>query len=231
MAHEWKVGDRFTLEIEVIEVDCKDRNTPILATAVGTNESAWFSKDEILHAKLIKPAVPEPRIPEIKVGQKWVTRGGETVTIISDDGTCTYPFRYKTRFGGTRLVTRGGWHSGPERPDEDDLMQIVEAPEPQKLDTSKPMRLLGSDEASFTFLQRAINGMLIIKWDSGSLDVIDESEVENIPEPKIKGRREALLGPDGELYWVSSWPGNHPLEILGRVWVEITEGDGMEAEA
>ncbi len=61
------------------------------------------------------------------------------------------------------------------------------ATELPKLDVTKPMRLLGSDEASFTFLQRATNGMLIIKWDSGSLDVIDESEVENIPEPKIKG--------------------------------------------
>ena len=60
MSREWQVGDRFTLELEVIEVDCKDRNTPILATAVGTNESAWFSKDEILHAKLIQPATPEP---------------------------------------------------------------------------------------------------------------------------------------------------------------------------
>ena len=114
--------------------------------------------------------------------------------------------------------------------EEMELAKLIKsaATGPQKLDTSKPMRLLGSDEASFTFLQRATNGMLIIRWDSGSFDVLDESEVENIPEPKIKGRREAFLGPDGELYWVSSWPGNPPLEMLGRKTVEITEGDGME---
>ncbi len=107
------------------------------------------------------------------------------------------------------------------------------APEPQKLDTSKPMRLLGSDEASFTFLQRATNGMLIIKWDSGSLDVIDESEVENIPEPKIIGRRLAVLVEDGSVYWGDNSPDSiyrlgRYLHVIGRAWVEITEGDGME---
>ena len=107
------------------------------------------------------------------------------------------------------------------------------APEPEKLDTSKPMRLLGSDEASFTFLQRATNGMLIIKWDSGSLDVIDESEVENIPEPKIIGRRLAVLVEDGSVYWGDNSPDSiyrlgRYLHVIGRAWVEITEGDGME---
>jgi hypothetical protein len=101
------------------------------------------------------------------------------------------------------------------------------APEPQKLDTSKPMRLLGSDEASFTFLQRATNGMLIIKWDSGSLDVIDESEVENIPEPKIMGRREAVLLSNGDTVWATPSDFWHRYPIIGRAWVDITEGAGM----
>ena len=223
MEHEWKVGDRFTLEFEVtgqsgVWVECCTQ---------GANNRA-FPPSDMQHTKLIQPAVPEPRVPEIKVGQKWITRGGEAVTIISDEGPCTYPFRYKTRFGGTRTVTRDGWHSCAERPDDEDLMRIVEAPEPQKLDTSKPMRLLGSDEASFTFLQRATNGMLIIKWDSGSLDVLDESEVENIPEPKIIGRREAVLLSNGDTVW--STPSNfwHRYPVIGRAWVEITEGDGMD---
>ena len=101
------------------------------------------------------------------------------------------------------------------------------APKPQKLDTSKPMCLLGSAEASFTFLQRATNGMLIIRWDSGSLDVLDESEVENITEPKIKGQREALLLKNGVVVW--DGPEVHPPDrVVGRAWVEITEGSRME---
>jgi hypothetical protein len=69
---------------------------------------------------------------------------------------------------------------------------------------------------------------LVFEHDLGGMCIGPESDFENIPEPKIMGRREAFLGPDGELYWVSSWPGNHPIDILGRTWVEITEGDGME---
>ena len=222
MTHEWKPGDRFTLELEVTGwsgewLECKTMSSARRA----------FPPSDMQYAKLIHSAAPEPRIPEIKVGQKWVTRGGETVTIISDDGTCTYPFRYKTRFGGTRLVTRGGWHSGPERPDDDDLMQIVEAPEPQKLDTSKPMRLLGSDEASFTFLQRATNGMLIIRWDSGSFDVLDESEVENIPEPKRTTTQIVELVPFSDGIRIVE-PGD-PFKFVGtksRAKISYTEGEG-----
>ena len=153
MAHEWKVGDRFTLEFEVTGwsgewLECKTMSSARRA----------FPPSDMQYAKLIKPA----------------------------------------------------------------------APEPQKLDTSKPMRLLGSDEASFTFLQRATNGMLIIKWDSGSLDVIDESEVENIPEPKIMGRREAVLLSNGDTVWATPSDFWHRYPVIGRAWVDITEGDGME---
>ena len=109
------------------------------------------------------------------------------------------------------------------------------ATELPKLDVTKPMRLLGSDEASFTFLQRATNGMLIIKWDSGSLDVIDESEVENIPEPKIKGGRLAVLAEDGSVYWGDNSPDSiyrlcRDLRVVGRKLVEITEGEGWSIE-
>ena len=153
MEHEWKVGDRFTLELEVTGwsgewLECKTMSSARRA----------FPPSDMQYAKLIHPA----------------------------------------------------------------------APEPQKLDTSKPMRLLGSDEASFTFLQRATNGMLIIKWDSGSLDVIDESEVENIPEPKIMGRREAVLLSNGDTVWATPSDFWHRYPVIGRAWVDITEGDGME---
>ena len=155
MAHEWKVGDRFTLEFEVTGwsgewLECKTMSSARRA----------FPPSDMQYAKLIKPA----------------------------------------------------------------------APEPQKLDTSKPMRLLGSDEASFTFLQRATNGMLIIKWDSGSLDVLAENEVENIPAPKIKGRREVVLLRNGVLAWDDPH-GYSPGQVVGRAWVEITEGDGMEEQS
>ena len=105
------------------------------------------------------------------------------------------------------------------------------APEPQKLDVTKPIRVIGETES-----------VVVIGPDQGGWVVSTPgyaygyrhffaAELENIPEPKIKGRREAFLSPDGELYWVSSWPGNHPMQKLGRKMVEITEGDGMEEKS
>jgi hypothetical protein len=230
MNHELNPGDRFMLEFEVKETT---RLKEALRATTGDGKEYFFYAGTLQHAKPMRPAVPEPRIPEIKVGQKWVTRGGETVTIISDDGTSAYPFRYKTKWGSTRLVTRECWHSAGQ-PDDDDLMRIVEAPEPQKLDTSKPMRLLGSDEASFTFLQRATNGMLIIKWDSGSLDVLAENEVENIPAPKIKGRREVVLLDDGFVHWIEECGLRENDEYIGEApttpFVRFTEAQAIEQE-
>ena len=152
MTHEWKVGDRFTLELEVTGwsgewLECKTMSSARRA----------FPPSDMQHAKLIEPA----------------------------------------------------------------------APEPQKLDTSKPMRLLGSDEASFTFLQRATNGMLIIKWDSGSLDILDESEVENIPEPKQITTQIVELVPFsfGPRIMMKSDLARY-MNVASRAKVTYTEGEG-----
>ena len=163
MEREWKVGDRFTLELEVIEVDCKDRNTPILATAVGTNESAWFSKDEILHAKPIQSAAPEPK----------------------------------------------------------------------KLDTSKRVRIKWSGDNGRIVGETFDKTQLVFEYDRGGVCIAPESEFENIPEPKIIGRRLAVLVEDESIYWGDNSPDSiyrlgRYLHVIGRAWVEITEGDGME---
>ena len=151
MEHEWKVGDRFTLELEVTGwsgewVECK---------TMGSTRRA-FPPSDMRHAKFIQGA----------------------------------------------------------------------APEPQKLDTSKSMRLKRSGKL-VEYIDRD-EFKIVIRFESGYIEFANEDELENIPEPKIKGRREAFLSPDGELYWVSSWPGNHPMQKLGRKMVEITEGDGMD---
>ena len=156
MTHEWKVGDRFTLELEVTGwsgewLECKTMSSARRA----------FPPSDMQYAKLIHPA----------------------------------------------------------------------APEPQKLDVTKPVRRIWSDNTG-RIVGKTLDGKrLVFEHDLGGMCIGPESDFENIPEPKIMGRREAFLGPDGELYWVSSWPRNHPLDILGRVWVEITEGDGMEEKS
>ena len=108
---------------------------------------------------------------------------------------------------------------------------IHPTPEPQKLDISKPMRLLGSDEASFTFLQRATNGMLIIKWDSGSLDILEESEVENIPESrKVTTQIVELVNFEFGPRIIPKSDDAFYVNVSSRAKVSYTEGEGWSIE-
>ena len=72
MNHELNPGDRFMLEFEVKETT---RSKEALRATTGDGKEYFFYAGTLQHAKPMRPAVPEPRIPEIKVGQKWVTRG------------------------------------------------------------------------------------------------------------------------------------------------------------
>ena len=152
---------------------------------------------------------------EWKVGDRFSTEG--VVTALPDsDGD------YQAIFDGH---TTGGCVLAAEM-QHAKLIQPA-ATEPQKLDVTKPICIRDA-QLMVKFVERTESGRVIIELATGIQFPVEERQLENIPEPKIMGRREAFLGPDGELYWVSSWPGNHPIDILGRTWVEITEGDGME---
>ncbi|MDG7000421.1 MAG: hypothetical protein JRN15_15095 [Nitrososphaerota archaeon] len=153
---------------------------------------------------------------EWKVGDRFSVEGVITETADSDGD-------YKAIFDGHTI---GGCVIAAEMA----CAKLIHpaAPEPQKLDVTKPVRRIWSDNTG-RIVGKTLDGKrLVFEHDLGGMCIGPESDFENIPEPKIMGRREAFLGPDGELYWVSSWPGNHPIDILGRTWVEITEGDGME---
>ena len=151
-------------------------------------------------------------VREWKVGDRFSVEGVITETADSDGD-------YKAIFDGH---TTDGSVFGAEMACAK-LIQAA-APEPQKLDTSKPMRLLGSDEASFTFLQRATNGMLIIRWDSGSFDVLDESEVENIPETKDTWSREVVKVEGLDFLVMDGGVFNR--KVLAKAKVTYTEGEG-----
>ena len=225
MTHEWQVGDRFSVE-GVVQSTC---NGASYVTFLGdARRDTIMSASAMSRAKLIHPTAPEPRIPEIKVGQQWITRGGETVTIIYDDGACTYPFRYKTRFGGLRLVTRNGWHSCTERPD-DDLMRLVEIPEPQKLDTSKPMRLKGSGKL-VKYIDRD-EFKIVIRFESGYIEFANEGELENIPETKqITTQIVELVPFDFGPRIMMKSKAAYYVNVSSRAKVTYTEGEGWGIE-
>ena len=106
-------------------------------------------------------------------------------------------------------------------------------PEPQKLDTSKPMRNRHTGECVL-FIGRLSDGRIVAEEvfnGSPQANTFWDSELKNIPEPKIMGRREAVLLSNGDTVWATPSDFWHRYQVIGRTWVEITEGDGMGGES
>jgi hypothetical protein len=102
------------------------------------------------------------------------------------------------------------------------------APKPQKLDVTKPVRRIWSGNTG-RIVGKTLDGKKIVfEHDLGGMCIGPESDFENIPEPKIMGRREAVLLENGSVIWAGYCGDNCDIAIVGRAWVEITEGDGME---
>ena len=63
MSYEWKKGDRFTLEFEIIEPYNADSVCPARSQVCGhTGWSTWFSEAMLKHDTLIKPAEEAPKL-------------------------------------------------------------------------------------------------------------------------------------------------------------------------
>ena len=108
--------------------------------------------------------------------------------------------------------------------------RIEPAPEPVEnkvLDLSKPVRLISGSE-ELEFIQLATNGMIIIRWPSGSLDVLTTNEVENIPEPKRTMNREIFMIAGYDALMFGTLASSVTAKILARGTITLTEGDGME---
>ena len=184
MAHEWKVGDRFTLEFEVVGYAGVGF---IMAKGAGFN---LIIGDEMREAKLIQPKPEKPK-PEIKVGQVWRTRGGREVNVPRFTKSDDYPV--VCAYGEKEYVVSpsGKWSSHVDS--AFDLVELVQdAPEPQKLDVTKPIREKSTCMV-LEYLTTDIIGTIWTKTPSGNVQAFQPSDLENIPIPKIKGRRLALL--------------------------------------
>lgn len=102
------------------------------------------------------------------------------------------------------------------------------APEPApKLDVTKPMRCRGGC-TPISYLATDQFGRIWIQNNEKQVLCLDYSDLENIPEPKIIGRREAALLSNGVMVWADFPQAYDIRHVVGRGWVEITEGDGME---
>lgn len=104
------------------------------------------------------------------------------------------------------------------------------APEPAaKLDVTKPMRCRGGC-TPISYLATDQFGRIWIQNNEKQVLCLDYSDLENIPEPKITGRREAALLSNGVMVWADFPQAYDIRHVVGRKTVEITEGDGMGGE-
>ena len=100
------------------------------------------------------------------------------------------------------------------------------APEPQKLDVTKPICIRDA-QLMVKFVERTESGRVIIELATGIQFPVEERQLENIPEPKIKGRREVVLLDSCAVTFADALSVAATKYIVGRAWVEIEAGDGM----
>ncbi len=112
-----------------------------------------------------------------------------------------------------------------------DIMPLIPAaPDPQKLDTSKPMRI-SSELMEVRYLTTHPNGLIAAQTPDGLIKWYAPHDLENIPEPKRTTTQIVELvkfdfGPrimqksDGEFY----------VNVTSRAKVTYTEGEGWGIE-
>ena len=222
--HDWKVGDKFTLEFEVVGYAGVGF---IMAKGAGFN---LIIGDEMREAKLIQPKPEKPK-PEIKVGQVWRTRGGREVNVPRFTKSDDYPV--VCAYGEKEYVVSpsGKWSSHVDS--AFDLVELVQdAPEPQKLDVTKPMRVIADSVLSITYVAfDPVMNMIYVRYPNGRIDCYPPEELENIPEPKRTttqivelvnfdfGQR-IMMQSDGAFY----------VNVASRAKVSHTEGEGWSIE-
>lgn len=101
------------------------------------------------------------------------------------------------------------------------------ATELQKLDVTKPIREKATCMV-LEYLTTDIIGTIWTKTPSGNVRAFQPSDLENIPIPKIKGRREVVLLDSCAVTFADALSVAATKYIVGRAWVEVEAGDGME---
>ena len=114
----------------------------------------------------------------------------------------------------------------------DDVTPLIPAtPEPQKLDTTKPVRRIWSGNTG-RIVGRTIDGKkLVFEHDLGGMCIGPESDFENIPEPKRTYEQIVELVPFFDGIRIVE-PGD-PFKFVGiksRAKISYVEGEGWSIE-
>ena len=154
---------------------------------------------------------------EWKVGDRFSVEGVITETADSDGD-------YKAIFDGHTI---GGCVIAAEMA----CAKLIHpaAPEPQKLDISKPMRLKGSGKL-VKYIDRD-EFKIVIRFENGYIEFANEDELENIPEPKRTTTQIVQLvnfnsGP--QIVMKSAGP--FYVNVASHAKISYTDGEGWRIE-
>ena len=152
---------------------------------------------------------------EWKVGDRFSVEGVITETADSDGD-------YKAIFDGHTI---GGCVIAAEMA----CAKLIHpaAPEPQKLDVTKPVRRIWSDNTGRIVGQTLDGKRLVFEHDLGGMCIGPESDFENIPEPKRTTTQLVELVPFSDGIRIVE-PGD-PFKFVGiksRAKISYTEGEG-----
>ncbi len=102
------------------------------------------------------------------------------------------------------------------------------APEPQKLDVTKLMRVVADSVLSITYVAfDPVMNMIYVRYPNGRIDCYPPEELENIPEPKRTYEQIVELVPFFDGIRIVE-PGD-PFKFVGiksRAKISYTEGEG-----
>ena len=106
------------------------------------------------------------------------------------------------------------------------------APEPQKLDVTKPMRVVADSVLSITYVAfDPVMNMIYVRYPNGRIDCYPPEELENIPEPKRTYEQIVELVPFFDGIRIVE-PGD-PFKFVGiksRAKISYVEGEGWSIE-
>ena len=160
-----------------------------------------------------------PKFEEFKVGDVWIGKEGAEYEILE--------LNPATREALVKIGANGYWCTTEHRLVEWGYRLSNLGLTHKKLDTSKPVRVIGGLGYSYMVVGQAKNGNLILEAEGGCIQVYPAERLENIPDEKRKVTMELeLLDVGGTLCIGNSSAFVHP-KVLGRKTVEIEEGEGL----
>ena len=235
MTHEWKIGDRFS--VEGVVTASADREGDYRALFDGHETDSYVIGAEMTHAKLIQPN-PRYDWSNIPAEYEWMaTDRGGTVHAYKNRPVSGEEFDYW--FVAWSIIEDAKWickgkltedwrDSLEQRPEE--VEASVKVAEEKALDLSKPMRTknnkvpvnyLTTDRLDFIWVQEVETKIVLGLF---------ARDLENTPEPKKTTSQEVYLHEHTDGFSFFSGHISRTTALISKARITHTEGEGWSIE-